>query len=379
MLLGLAVAPIVIWLYLLLARGGFWRMPYSEPRGKLPAPAPRVVAVLPARNEAAVIGRALQSLVMQEYPSQLEIVVVDDDSTDETAAVALRSVPAGLLTVARTAPLPPGWTGKVWAMAEGIRQAEAMHPDHYLLTDADIVHPPENLAALVVRAESGGYDLVSYMATLHCGTLAERALIPAFVLFFFLLYPPAWVRSKRRSTAGAAGGCMLIRRSRLERIGGIASIAGNLIDDCALAREVKQGGGRVWLGLSPRTCSIREYAGFGEIGGMISRTAFTQLRQSFLLLAGTVLGLAITYLAPPLVAIYGAWTGAIWLAGLGVFAWLLMSIAYFPVLRYYRSSPVWAPLLPLVAAFYLGATVHSAVRHWTGRGGMWKGRVGPTK
>jgi hopene-associated glycosyltransferase HpnB len=239
------------------------------------------------------------------------------------------------------------------------------------------VHPPGNLATLVVRAERQACDLVSYMATLECRTLAERALIPAFVFFFFMLYPPAWIGSARHRTAGAAGGCILIRRAVLEKIGGISRIAGNLIDDCALARAVKDAGGRVWLGLSPGTRSIRRYATFGEIGGMISRTAFTQLHYSVLLLLGTVLGLMITYVAPPLLATGASSFGSSRAAWLGGCAWLLMSVAYVPILRYYRSAPLWAPLLPLVAAFYLGATVHSAVSHWRGRGGVWKGRVGP--
>jgi len=376
MLLGLAaLAPAAIWLYLLLGRGGFWRMPHAPPEGELPARAPRVVAIIPARNEAAVVGSAIRSLARQEYPGEFQIVLVDDDSTDGTADAARLAAPAGLLTIVRAASLPSGWSGKLWAVAEGIRYAQALNPDYFLLTDADIVHPPENLATLVVRSELSGYDLVSYMAMLECRTLAERALIPAFVLFFFMLYPPAWIRSARHSTAGAAGGCMLIRRAMLDRIGGIRSIAGNLIDDCALARAVKNGGGRVWLGLSPRTRSTREYATFSEIGSMISRTAFAQLQYSPLLLIGTVLGLLITYLAPPLLAIGAIWHGSAYAAGLGAFAWLLMSIAYCPIVRYYRRSPLWAPLLPLVAAFYLGATVHSAVSHWRGRGGMWKGRV----
>jgi hopene-associated glycosyltransferase HpnB len=376
MLLALvAFAPIAIWLYLLLARGGFWRMPHSPPAGKLPAHAPRIVAIVPARNEAAVVGRAIRSLATEEYPGEFRIVLVDDDSSDGTAAAARLAAPAGLLTIVRAAPLPPGWSGKLWAVAEGIRHAEALAPDYFLLTDADILHPPDNLATLVIRAENERYDLVSYMAMLQCSTLAERAIVPAFVFFFFLLYPPAWIRSARHATAGAAGGCILIRRAALESIGGIASIADNLIDDCALAGAVKKGGGRVWLGLSPQTRSIREYATFGEIGSMISRTAFTQLQHSVLLLIGTVLGLAITYLAPPLLAIGTAVYGQGYAAGLGASAWLLMSIAYSPILRYYRVSPLWAPLLPLVATFYLAATVDSAISHWRGRGGLWKGRV----
>ena len=203
--------------------------------------------------------------------------------------------------------MPDGWTGKLWAVAQGVRQSR---PDYYLLTDADIVHPPANVAALVARAAAGGYDLVSYMATLRCETAAERALVPAFVFFFFMLYPPSWIRSPRRRTAGAAGGCMLVRRDALERIGGIERIRGELIDDCALARAIKRSGGRVWLGLSTGTRSIRPYETFGEIERMISRTAFTQLRYSTLLLLATLAGLALTYLAPPALALTGSWYGA---------------------------------------------------------------------
>ena len=279
---GLAVS---VWLYLLFARGGFWR----EFRRPAPAPepsaagAPRVAVVIPARNEASGIGRAIESLAGQE---PLHIVVVDDASEDGTADRARQAAPPGVLTVLAGEPLPAGWTGKLWAVEQGVRHAARFEPEYLLLTDADIVHAPGALAALAGRAQSGGYDLVSYMATLDCRTLAERALVPAFVYFFLALYPPAWIRDPRRQTAGAAGGCILIRREALRRIGGIASIRGELIDDCALARAVKQSGGRVWLGLSAGTRSIREYATFGEIESMIARTAFTQLRHSPLLLAG---------------------------------------------------------------------------------------------
>jgi hopene-associated glycosyltransferase HpnB len=243
--------------------------------------------------------------------------------------------------------------------------------DYLLLTDADIVHPPDHLAALVARAQEGDSDLVSYMVRLHCRSLAEQALIPAFVFFFFLLYPPAWIRHPRFRTAGAAGGCILVRRAALERIGGIARIRGELIDDCALARAVKGSGGRVWLGLGDTAASLRQYRTFGEIGRMISRTAYTQLGYSPLVLAGAVAGLAVTYLAPPLLTL-AAPRGA---AGMGALAWLLMSAAYLPAVRYYRQHWFWAPLLPLIALFYLAATLHSAVAHWRGRGGMWKGRA----
>jgi hopene-associated glycosyltransferase HpnB len=319
--------------------------------------------VIPARNEAAVVARSIRSLEQQSYAGAFRIVLVDDDSNDGTAVVARAADVSGRLTVVRAAPLPAGWAGKLWAVSQGVE--EAGPADYLLLTDADIVHPPQNLLELVARAESG-YDLVSYMAKLKCESPAERALIPAFVFFFFLLYPPAWIRNPRGRTAGAAGGCILIRREMLERIGGIAAIRGELIDDCALARAVKRAGGRVWLGLSEHTLSIRDYATFGEIGRMISRTAFTQLRYSPLLLAGTLLGLMFTYLLPVALTIGGS--------PLGAAAWLMMSVCYWPALRFYGRSSLWAPLLPLIATFYMACTVHSAVQYWQGTGGQWKGR-----
>jgi hopene-associated glycosyltransferase HpnB len=373
MLDAVGIVSAAIWAYLLLGRGGFWRMERSRGQAEVPTPQ-SVVAVVPARNEATVVGDAIRSLVGQKYAGEFRIVLVDDDSADGTAAVARKAAAGGELTIIPAAPLPTGWTGKLWAVAEGVRCAETWQPDYYLLTDADIVHPRDDLASLVARAEADGYDLVSYMATLECRSPAEHALIPAFVFFFFMLYPPAWVRNLQRSTAGAAGGCILIRRTMLEELGGIAAIAGNLIDDCALARAVKQRGGRVWLGLNPATRSIRGYSSFAEIGRMISRTAFTQLHYSFVQLVGTVVGLVITYLAPPLLAIGGSGLAA----GLGAAAWITMSIMYLPILSYYGMPLFWMFSLPLVATFYLGATIHSAVSHWRGRGGLWKGRVGPS-
>ena len=361
------VAALGVWLYLILGRGGFWRM--REARA-VPTPlvaSPSVTAVIPARNEADVVGHAVASLAVQKYSGAFRIVLVDDDSSDGTAEAARRAVPPELLTVIQATPLPPGWTGKLWAVSQGVREAEQRPSDYLLLTDADIVHPPDGLAELVTRAEDSRYDLVSWMVTLRCESLAERALIPAFVFFFFLLYPPVWIRNSRRATAGAAGGCMLIRQEMLERIGGIARIRGELIDDCAMAQAVKRQGGRVWLGLCAEARSIREYGTFGEIERMISRAAFTQLRHSVWLLAGTVAGLLLTYLAPPLLACTGN--------GFGIAAWALMCVAYLPALRFYRRSPLWAPLLPLVAAFYLAATVHSAISYWRGAGGLWKGRA----
>jgi hopene-associated glycosyltransferase HpnB len=362
----IAALSLAIWLYLLLARGDFWRMRPEVSSGAPDTPAPSVTAVVPARNEADVVGCSVASLAAQRYAGEWNMILVDDASQDGTAAIARQAAPG--LRVISAPPLPPGWTGKMWAVAEGVRAADS---DYLLLTDADIVHPPEHVAALVARAEKGGYDLVSYMVRLHCRWLAEQALIPAFVFFFFLLYPPAWTRDPRRRTAGAAGGCILVRRAALERIGGMARIAGELIDDCALARAVKDSGGRVWLGLSDAAISLRQYRTFGEIGRMISRTAYTQLGHSPLVLAGTVAGLAVTYLAPPLLTLAAPRGPA---SGMGALAWLLMTAAYWPSVRYATRHWFWAPLLPLIAIFYMGATLHSAVAHWRGRGGMWKGR-----
>ena len=278
-----------------------------------------------------------------------------------------------LLTVVRATPLPDEWTGKLWAVSQGVAEAERRAPEFLLLTDADITHPPCNLRELVARAERDGYDLVSYMARLSCRTTAERALMPAFVFFFFLLYPPAWIRNPRRATAGAAGGCMLVRREALARVGGIGAIRGAWIDDCALARALKRRGGKVWLGVSEQTRSIRGYADFREAGRMISRSAFTQLHHSAWLLAATVAGLLVTYAAPPALAL-AATGSARWL---GAAAWLIMAFCYWPALRLFGRPAYEAAGLPLVALFYLAATMHSAWQWWRGGGGRWKGRWQP--
>ena len=326
-----------------------------------------VAVVIPARNEEAVVGQAVASLLNQNYRASIHVFLVDDHSSDATIAAAGVS---DRLTVVRAGPLPAGWTGKLWAVSEGLKRVEAVKPDYILLTDADIVHSPDDVAGLVARAEAGSLDLVSYMVQLQCRTLPERVLIPAFVFFFFKLYPPSWIARRSSKTAGAAGGCMLIRPAALARIGGIATIRGELIDDCALARAIKPGGG-IWLGLTHGARSIRDYTSFAEIRRMISRTAFTQLRHSAWLLAGTIVGLSVIYLAPPLLVL----TGDRMAAGLGLAAWLLMTISYIPTLRFYERWWTWALLLPLIALFYMYATVDSAVRHWTGRGGLWKDRV----
>lgn len=361
-----------IWAYLLAARGRFWRMTSASTDLKLPSPSPpHIAVVVPARNEADVVGWSIQSLVEQDYVGRLHIFVVDDHSSDETASVVRKAAAHKdeRLTVISARPLPAGWTGKMWALAQGVEQAADFNPAYFLFTDADIVHSPDSITSLVARAQRDKLDLVSMMVLLQCSSLAERALIPAFVFFFFMLYPPEWVSNPKCGTAAAAGGDILVRTEALARIGGIAAIRNELIDDCALARKIKQNG-RVWLGLTPNTCSIRGYQTFGSVGRMISRTAFYQLRHSVWLLVATILGLAITYLAPAIVAFFGGWA-TLW----GGTAWLLMSAAFWPTLRFYSRSLFWAPLLPFVALFYMGATIHSAVRYWLGRGGEWKGRA----
>jgi hopene-associated glycosyltransferase HpnB len=371
--LAAAACAVLIWLYLVLFRGMFWRLREAAP---LPPHGPRRVAiVIPARNEAETIGRSIASLAAQNFEGPFHIFLVNDHSDDGTAEIARESAGTDRLTVVAAPPLAPGWTGKLWALAEGLRQAEPFHPDYVLFSDADIVHAPEGLAQLVARAETGGYDLVSWMVKLRAENFAEKALIPAFVFFFFMLYPPAWTENMRRPIAGAAGGCILLRWTALARIGGIAAIRGDLIDDCALAKAVKSTGGKIWLGITSETRSIRGYGTFGEIGRMISRTAFWQLRHATILLLGTIVGMFLTYMLPPLLL----FTGKPLIIALGALAWALMMAAYLPSLRLYGASPLWAPALPLVALFYTGATVHSAIRYWTGHGGEWKGRAQDVK
>ena len=371
--IGIGAGAVAIWVYLLVFRAGFWWLPYRPQPTSGWLSERTVIAVIPARDEAAVIGRAVASLVNQEHRGRLSIVIVDDQSTDGTAEVA-RAAAAGAnagdrLTVCSGNPLPPGWTGKLWAMRQGIEEARSLQPDYLLLTDADIVHGPGNVRELVGRAETEDYDLVSLMVRLNCRSFWERLLIPAYVFFFFKLYPPGWVADPTRRTSAAAGGCMLIRAATLDRIGGIESIRHEIIDDCALARRVKSVG-KVWLSSSGDTRSIREYHSWRAIWDLVVRSAFAQLGYSVVILVVTVLGLTLTYLAPPLLLLSPQPVAALF----GAIAWLAMSIAFLPTLRAYEASPLLAPLLPVIALFYVAATVASAVQFWCGRGGYWKGR-----
>ena len=368
-----AALSLLIWIYLVFARGGFWRIVISH-SGANP-PARKVIAVIPARNEADVIGQAVASLLTQDFPSPLRVILVDDASTDSTAEAArLAAQKIGLaehLTVLTGAPLPPGWTGKLWAVSQGAQAASERQPDYLLFTDADIRHHSRSVAELVAKAEAEQLDLASYMVRLSTTNFAEKALIPAFVYFFLQLYPPNWIASTKHRTAGAAGGCLLIKPEALARIGGHAAIRGQIIDDCSLARAVKLSGGKIWMDLTAQTQSLRPYQGFAEIGRMISRSAFNQLRHSAWLLAGTLLALAITYVVPVAALCSGRPLAAI----LGTAAWLLMSISYAPMIRFYRLPLIWAFCLPLIAIFHAGATLHSALQYWRGKGGAWKGRI----
>jgi hopene-associated glycosyltransferase HpnB len=372
----LGVIALAIWLYLLLARGGFWLAAQRD--GPVTVREnehwPSVVAVVPARNEADVIQHSLETLLRQDYPGSFRIILVDDgsdDGTSQRAAELVRAVGSRhRVEILHGSALPSGWTGKLWALQQGIEFGAPERPDFLLLTDADIGHAPDAVRSLVVRAERDGFVLVSLMAELSCATWAERFLIPAFVFFFQMLYPFSWVARKERSTAAAAGGCMLIRREALERAGGIGAIRSEIIDDCALARRLKDHGG-IWLGLTRRARSLRPYGSFAEIGRMISRSAYAQLRYSPLLLAGTVSGMLLVYVIPPLLAVFAAGT-AQWA---GLCACFVMVVAFQPTLRFYRVSPLLGLVLPVIGAAYTMFVLNSAFQVWRGRGGMWKGRA----
>jgi hopene-associated glycosyltransferase HpnB len=439
-------AAVAAWSYLLLGRSRFWRvhLPFPQSHAARDSqPVPRVVAVVPARDEAEVVGECVASLLDQRGV-ELRIVLVDDGSTDGTAEIARRAAgaSAGRLTMVQGRPLPSGWSGKLWAVSQGVEHAVSMlnagwcaatgsenddrtavghqgsvrknagnkdviftaaahlgtaqeinarkatrcaaidcdvtgkrAPDFLLLTDADIRHAPNNVSRLVAIAGQQRADLASFMVKLSCRTIPERLLIPAFVFFFFMLYPPRWIAEPRKRTAAAAGGSILLCPAALERAGGIAAIRGEIIDDCALARAVKRSGGRVWLGLTDSAESLREYKTFSEIGRMIARTAFNQLDHSTALLLGSIAGLALIYILPVVALFSGNHAAAV----LGAVAWLAMTAAYLPMVRFYGLNPAWALTLPAAAAFYMGATIFSAIQYLAGHGGRWKGRAQDAK
>lgn len=382
--LVIAALSLAIWLYLFLARGNFWSLhPFNDDEASHPAPKawPAVTAIIPARNEAETIAQTIASLLQQNYPGKFSVVIVDDHSEDQTAKLAEQSahkIPAATtqLKILSAPPLQPGWTGKLSTLNAGVTSITD-EPIYLWFTDADIVHSADTLTRLVARAESNNLDLTSLMVLLRAQTLPEKFLIPPFLFFFLMLYPPKKITNPKSKTAGSAGGCILLRRTALERIGGFSAIRNEVIDDCALARAVKHSRSdattsrsKIWMGVTRKSHSLRAYSTFAEIRDMIARTAFTQLNYSALLLFGTLLGLAITYLAP--IALLFAHSTAARLVALAT--WIIMSLLFLPTVRFYRISTHWAATLPLAAAFYAAATALSALRYWTNRGAQWKGR-----
>jgi hopene-associated glycosyltransferase HpnB len=362
--------PLAIWLTLLLARRGFWLMRERDTNLVAePAAWPAVVAIVPARNEADVIQRSIASLLAQDYPGDFRVILVDDQSDDGTGDLA-RALNDPRLTVIGGEPRPAGWTGKLWAMRQGVQKASLSSPEFFWFTDADIAHTPDNLRRLVARAEADKRVMVSLMARLSCRTPAEHFLIPAFVFFFDMLYPFGAVNDPKSKLAAAAGGCMLARARALESAGGLDAIRHNIIDDCALARVMKKQGS-IWLGLTDRAVSLRPYEKLSDIRKMVARSAYAQLGYSPLLLLGTMLGLFVVYIAPVVGALF-----AMYYVQLAAYlAWAIMAIMFQPILRFYRLSPLWGLVLPVIGAFYAAFTLDSALQHWAGRGGMWKGRA----
>ncbi len=386
--LEIIVISLAIWVGLLCWRGQFWQADQQlEVQATELAEWPSVCAVIPARNEADLLPTTLRSLLLQDYFGSVSVILVEDQSTDGTASVARRvaqeSNKSWQLEVLCGEPLPLDWSGKLWAMEQGIRHGQELKPppEYFLLTDADIEHDGANLRHLVTKAEQENLDLVSLMVLLRCENFWEQMLIPAFVFYFQKLYPFRWVNDPTNPTAAAAGGCILIRRQALNCIGGIQAIRQALIDDCALAQAVKSNRqsehGGIWLGLSSLTRSLRAYPSLASIWEMVARTAFTQLNYSPLLLLATLFGMTLIYLVPPVGTIFGLLTGNWLVAIAGLSGWLLMAWAYLPTLRFYGCPPLLALCLPVISLLYTLMTLDSALQHWQGRGGAWKGRVYP--
>jgi hopene-associated glycosyltransferase HpnB len=419
---GVALLSTLIWAGLLAFWGQFWRcdqrleegegqsaaregqsgtfQEFTAPHSALRTPDfPSVCAVIPARNEADMLPMTLRSLLLQDYPGQFQIILVDDQSTDGTGtvaqAIAEQLDQAQRLTIIHAKPLPPGWTGKLWAMEQGVQQAQTGEflPDYFLLTDADIEHDRANLRQLVTKAQEDDLDLVSLMVLLRCQSVWEKLLIPAFVFFFQKLYPFPWVNDPQRAIAAAAGGCILMRREALTAIGGLQSLRQALIDDCSLAQKVKRQeirqaqqphplpsatSGKIWLGLTQTTRSLRPYDTLATIWDMVARTAYTQLGYSPWLLGGTVFGMTLVYLVAPIAVLIGVLTQTWTLGMMGALGWALMTVAYLPTVRLYGLSIFWAVCLPAIALLYNLMTIDSALRYWRGQGGAWKGRIYPS-
>ncbi|MBR8830057.1 MAG: hypothetical protein N5P05_003286 [Chroococcopsis gigantea SAG 12.99] len=388
-LLIISIISLTIWIYLITGRGGFWLCDQKiDGENTSLVSYPSICAIIPARNEAEVLPVSLKSLLNQDYPGQFSLILIDDQSTDNTKEIAQKiereASKDHQLEIISGQPLPSGWTGKLWAVKQGIEYAgKNIKPDYLLLTDADIEHPPHNLQQLVSKAQKSDLALVSLMVLLRCQEFWEKLLIPSFIFFFQKLYPFPLVNNPHSKTAAAAGGCILIDREVLEAVGGIEVVKDALIDDCSLGIAIKsylqtyQKDRSIWLGLSQSTVSLRSYSKLADIWQMVARTAFTQLNYSPWLLLGTVLAMSIIYLTPPLAILEGSITGNYLLLGIGFLTQCLMSLAYIPTLKVYELSPLWSLTLPLIGFLYTLMTIDSALQHWGGRGGNWKGRVYP--
>ena len=400
---SISILSLVIWIVLLLFWGNFWRCDQRLDPGDVQDSVetwPNVCAIIPARDEADSIGQTVHSLLSQNYPGVFNVILVDDQSSDGTADIAHKTAcdlgQRERLTILTTPDLPQGWAGKLWAVHTGVSSldssqelkspnAKEQAPEFLLLTDADIVHPQGNLKTLIAKAVTEQRAMVSLMVQLHCQTFWEKALIPAFIFFFQKLYPFPWANNPNRKLAAAAGGCILVSRKAFQNAGGIPAIKDALIDDCSLAAAIKhntpsdQKWGRIWLGLSTQTTSLRIYDTLDTIWTMVARTAFTQLGYSSVYLAGSVLGMLLVYLWPPIGLIIGSLTGNIGIIATAGLAWFIMAIAYTPTIRLYQLNLLWSLALPAVAFLYTLMTIDSALQYWQGKGGAWKGRVYPQK
>ncbi len=373
----IAFLSLLVWLYLCLFHGRFWHCDQRlNAKSVNLQNYPSVVAVIPARDEFATISTTVRSLLDQDYAGDFSIIVVDDNSTDGTAEAALSAVVTDTerarVKVIQGKPLENGWVGKMWAVSQGIEAAYTS--DYLLLTDADIEHVPSSISLLVAKAEDEGLGLVSLMVKLRCRSVWEKLLIPAFIYFFQKLYPFPKVNNPDDRIAAAAGGCMLVHTETLRRAGGIEKIKDKIIDDCALARLIKLHR-PIWLGLSDGTKSLRAYESLSPIWRMVTRTAYVQLDHKLLLLVGTIIGMGVLYVAPPMALVYGFVSENTTLVALAQVTWLIMAWTFLPTLDDYGLNSAWALALPLAGLFYLLMTLDSARAYYAGQGGAWKGRT----
>ena len=396
----LLLISLAAWLYLALLHHGFWlRREFLNPMAPIPkhgntdqnsSSVPKVTTLIPARNEAGVIAKALQAHIAQDYgqvyqhktqnQTQLQTLLIDDNSADGTYSVAQNIIDGAhahnRIRILRAAPLENGWSGKLWALHNGFNAIA--NPDeivYYWLSDADIVPASDTLSKLVHKAEQDDLALVSLMVQLHCQNFWERLIIPAFIYYFQMLYPFKACANPKSKIAGAAGGCVLIRRDALDSIGGIAAIKDALIDDCALAAAVKAKGYKIWLGHGPKDCSIRPANGLKDLWHMVTRTAFTQLQFSYLYLALAIMGMIMLYSLPLLGIVIGLYSLNLAVLGAACLIWAIMTMSYYPTIRAYQQSLIMCLTLPFTAHIFMAMTLHSAFLYAKGQRSSWHGRI----